>query len=386
MLALDGRLNAGKGTIAWTDKSHLLLLATVAGSNDDETSSAAFGQLSRLLAIDSPAIRGGGRSLGIAVRRRPDDVRKILVPLAQDGHDAAAEMLAGWSLTGNPGRTGSRNSAGHSAWLATLPFAERAADRLASSPAGTPGSASLLVHFARDAALVTILDPEDIDRALCGLLRVAADPLHLPATRQQVLDAASVLVAGETGDSLGRQRLSDVFNLACEYARSEHDGSAMDELTSSAHPLSSWRIDMGDATLVADGLHLAARATRSDDQRIKVLDLASAIVRNHHSEAVLHNVARALSALGSIADASASLSITALAQSSSQSLRAVAAVYWCKAYATGSTESDTKRAGQRTGTRSITSSTPQYGYTTCFSCNRPVPISRWSKRCRYIDP
>jgi hypothetical protein len=345
MLALDGRLNAGKGTIAWTDKSHLLLLAMVAGSNDDEASSAAFDQLSRLLAIDSPAIRGGGRSLGLAVRRRPGDVRRILVPLAEDGHDDAAEMLAGWSLTGGPGRAGSRNSAEQSAWLATLPFAERAADRLASSPAGTPGSASLWVHFARDAALVTILDPADVDRALGGLLRVAADPLHLSATRQQALDAASVLVAGKTGDGLGRQRLSSVFNLACEYARGEHDGSAMDELTGSAHPLSSWRIDMGDATLVADGLHLAARATRSGDQRINVLDLASAIVRNHHSETVLHNVARALSALGSIADAPASLSISALAQFPSQSLRAVAAIYWCKGYATESTGSDAKGVG-----------------------------------------
>ena len=345
MLTLDGRLDAGKGTIAWTDKSHLLLLATVAAGSDDEASSAAFGRLSRLLAIDSPAIRGGGRSLGLAVRRRPDDVREIMVPLAQDGHDDAAEMLAGWSLTGDRGRAGSRNSAEQSAWLATLPFAERAADRLASTPAGTPGSASLLVHFAGDAALVTILDPADIDRALGGLLRLAADPLHLAATRQQALDAASVLVAAETGDSLGRQRLSEVFDLACEYARGEHDGSAMDELTNSAHPLSSWRIDMGDATLVADGLHLAARATRDDDQRIKVLELASAIVRNHTSETVLHDVARALSALGSIASAPTSLSITALAQSPSQSLRAVAAIYWCKAYATESTASDTNGVG-----------------------------------------
>ena len=345
MTALDGRLTAEKGTYAWTDKSHLKLLATLAGGDNNATSASALEQLSQLLAIESPAIRGGGRSLELAVRRRPADVRSILASLAQDGNDEAAELLAGWSLTGSPGRTASRDSAEESAWLAALPFAERAVERLAEAPAGKPGSASLLVHFTRDAALATILDPADIDRALTGLLRVAADRLHLSATRQQALDAASILAARESGDRLGSHRMSEVFGVACEYARGEHDGSAMDDLTSSRHPLNSLRINMGEATLTGDGLHLAARAARGRDERIAVLEQAEVILGSEPSEAVLHDIGRALVALGSLDGGPNSLSTAVLARSPSPSLRAVSAVYWAKDYGPATPASDPTGAG-----------------------------------------
>ncbi len=345
MSALDGRLTAEKGTIAWTDESHLKLLAALAAGDNDGTSVAAMERFSRLLAIQSPALRSGGRSLGLVVRRRPADVRRILTSLAQQGNDEAAEMLAGWSLTGSPGRTASRNPADESAWLAALPYAERAAKRLAAAPAGTPGSASLFVHFARDAALVTILDSAEIDQALTGLLRVAIDHLHLSATRKQALDAASILVAGETGDGLGSRRLSEVFDVACGFARGEHDGSAMDELTNSAHPLSSLRINMGDASLTGDGLHLAARSARGDNQRIVVLELAAAIIRSEPSETVLHDVGRAIVALGSLDGGPDSLSTALLARSASPSLRAVSAVYWAKVYGSATATSEPASTG-----------------------------------------
>jgi hypothetical protein len=345
MSALDGRLTADKGTFAWTDESHFKLLATLAASDNAAISVSALERLSRLMSIESPALRGGGRSLGFAVRRRPADVRRILVLQAQDGNDEGAELLTGWSLTGSPGRRVSRDSAEQSAWLAALPFAEEAAERLAAAPAGTPGSASLFVHLVRDATLVTILDPSDIDQALTGLLRVAADNLHLSATRQQALDAASILVAGETGNGLGSDRLSEVFGIACEYARGEHDGSAMDDLTNSAHPLSSWRVNMGDATLVGGGLHLAARAARGDDQRIAVLELAGPMVRSEPSESVLHDIGRALAALGSLDGGPDLLSIGTLAKSPSPSLRAVSAVYWAKVYGPATAASDPTDAG-----------------------------------------
>ena len=179
---------------------------------------AAFERIARLFALESPAIRQGGRELAAAVKRRPDEVRKILVGLAEQGGQQAAEMLAGWSLTGESGRAARRDAAGQSAWQAALPFAELAEQRLAAPPPGTPGSAAMIVGFPIDAGLATILDPADIDRALSGMMRVAADPLHLSVTRQQALTAASILVAGNTGDSPGANRLTEIFNLACQYA------------------------------------------------------------------------------------------------------------------------------------------------------------------------
>lgn len=172
------------------------------------------------------------------------------------------------------------------------------------------------------------------------MLQVAADELHLAATRQQALSAAGVLVTGETGDALPCERLISVFDLACEYARGEHDGSAMDDMTGSPHPLSAMRISFGDATLAADGLRLAARASRTPDQHATVADLAAEITRSSPAETVLAGVAHALTALPSLPAAPHPLSIPALALSESKSLRAVGAVHWALASADEGPESD----------------------------------------------
>jgi hypothetical protein len=203
MAALDWRLTMDKDTVVWTDEPHLRMLVAIAAAEDDDNASAAFRRISRLFAVESPALRGRGRDLAPAVRRRPDEVRAILVTLAGQGSQHAAEMLAGWSLTGEAGRSITRPAAEQSAWDAVAPFAEQAAGRLAAPPEGTPGQAPMIVSFPADAGLVTILYSTDVDQALTGLLRVAADRLHLAVTRQQALTAAAILVAGSTGDSLG---------------------------------------------------------------------------------------------------------------------------------------------------------------------------------------
>jgi len=93
---------------------------------------------------------------------------------------------------------------------------------------------------------------------------------------QQALTAAAILVAGSTGDCLGADRPSDIFSLACEYARGEHDGSAMNDMATSAHPLSWGRVNVGDISLAADSLFLAARASRTPEQHAIVLGIAGA--------------------------------------------------------------------------------------------------------------
>lgn len=345
MAALDWRLAMDKDTVVWTDQPHLRMLVAIAAAEDDDNASAAFGRISRLFAVESPALRGRGRDLAVAVRRRPYEVRAILVTLAAQGSQHAAEMLAGWSLTGEAGRNITRPAAEQSAWDAARPFAEQAAARLAAPPEGTPGRASMIVSFPADAGLVTILDSADIHAALSGLLRVAADRLHLAMTRQQAITAATILVAGSTGDSLSAGRLTEVFGLGCEYARGEHDGSAMDDMSTWAHPLSWGRIKMGDTSLAADGLCLAARASRTPEEHATVLSIAGQIVRGHPAEIVLNGVGHALAALPDLAGAPASASVGALSASPSESLRAVAALHWALAHAPADTQEDTGRLG-----------------------------------------
>jgi hypothetical protein len=331
LAALDPCLNREHGSHSWTDEAHLALLVAVAAGDDDGNAATACERLARLLEIGSPALRHSGRVLGGLVARRPDDVRAILISLADSGRDLAAELLAGWSLTGPSGRTASRTPAEQEAWRAALPYAEAAATRMAEPPAGTPNAGGLYVHFPHDAALVTILDPTDIGQAVDGMLRVAADSLHLAGTRQQALVAASVLVAGERGDALGDAKRTEVFETACTYARGQHDGSAFDDMMGLSHPLAFFRVTGGDITLIADGLHLAARASRSDSQRRTVLDIAAAILRARPPDSVLHTIAQSLTAFPKIIDGAGPLSINALAASPSESLRAAAAVHWAAA-------------------------------------------------------
>jgi hypothetical protein len=345
MVSLDPRLDQAKGTAAHTDNSHLSILVAVAAGEDDDLAAEAEERLARLLALESPMLRTSGRELSPVVTRRPGTVRSVLTALARQGSAQAAELLCGWSLTGPPGRAASREPAEESAWQAALPYADAAAKRLASLPAGEKGKADLFAGLQLDAGLVTILDPEDADQALSGLLRFAADPLHLAPSRQLALNAASILVAGDRGDQLGQDRLASVFDIACEYARGEHDGSAMDDITGAAHPLSAVRISMGDATLAADGLCLAVRASRTPAQHAVVADLAVEIARGHPSETVIDGVAHALAALPSLPAAPHPMSVTTLARSDSQSLRAIGALHWALASAPASTESEAEADG-----------------------------------------
>jgi hypothetical protein len=345
MSALDWRLDQEKGTVVWTDEPHLRMLVAIAAGDDDDNASAAFDRIARLFGLESPALRGHGRDLAPAVKRRSDGVRRVLVSLAEQGSQQAAEMLAGWSLTGAPGRASTRDAAEESAWLAAAPFAEQAAERLATPPDGTSGRASMLVGFPDDAGLVTILDPAEIDRALTGLLDVAADRLHLAIARQQALTAASIFVAGDTGDRLGAERLAEVFSLACQYARGEHDGSAMDDMANRTHLLSSGRVNMGDISLATYGLCLASRASRTPEERSTVIGIAAQTVRGHPAEIVLNGVAHALAALPSLAGAPSAVSIASLINSPSESLRSAGALHWTLVYAPAESEEDSDGLG-----------------------------------------
>lgn len=331
MVSLDPRLGQAKGTYAHSDNSHLGILVAVAAGEDDDLAAEAAERMTRLLALESPMLRTSGRELSPVVSRRPDTVRAILTALARQGSAQAAELLSGWSLTNPPGRAASREAGAESAWQAALPYADAAAKRLASLPAGEPGKVSLFAGLQLDASLVTILDREDVDQALSGLLRFAADTLQLAPSRQLALNAASILVAGDRGDQLGQDRLASVFDIACEYARGEHDGSAMDDIPGAAHPLSAMRISMGEATLAADGLCLAVRASRTAAQHAVVADLAAEITRGRPAETVLDGVAHALAALPSLPAAPHPMSVTTLARSGSQSLRAIGALHWALA-------------------------------------------------------
>jgi len=71
MATLDWRLTMDKDTAVWTDEPHLRMLVAIAAADDDGSATAAFSRISRLFAVESPALRGHGKDLAPAVRRRP---------------------------------------------------------------------------------------------------------------------------------------------------------------------------------------------------------------------------------------------------------------------------------------------------------------------------
>ena len=76
-----------------------------------------------------------------------------------------------------------------------------------------------------------------------------------------------------------------------------------------------------------------------------MLGIAAQIVRRRPAEAVLNGVGHALAALPSLAGAPASVSLVALFNSSSDSLRAVGALHWTMEYAPADAKEDTDNLG-----------------------------------------
>jgi hypothetical protein len=138
----------------------------------------------------------------------------------------------------------------------------RARDRILAMPEPEPGYTEFGTRMVTDAYLVHALGEDDRRACLNKLLRVAEDPREAATNRQEALDAARNLVIGEEPSVKNM-----VFGRSQEFVSGHRDGSAHDDLTGPAHPLSAFRISIGTATLRGHGLRLAAAAADNDDER-----------------------------------------------------------------------------------------------------------------------
>jgi hypothetical protein len=62
--AFADALTMDKDTVVWTDEPHLRMLVAIAAAEDDDSASAAFSRISRLFAVESPALRGARQGPG----------------------------------------------------------------------------------------------------------------------------------------------------------------------------------------------------------------------------------------------------------------------------------------------------------------------------------
>ncbi|MET9397348.1 hypothetical protein [Kitasatospora sp. NPDC002965] len=144
-----------------------------------------------------------------------------------------------------------------------------AKDRILNRPTPDPSGVEFGTLMVEDSSLVGGLDAEDRRRCLARLLAIAEDLGEVASNRQEALIAARNLVLG-----LGPEDTGPAFLVAEQFALGAWDGSRLDELAGEPHPLSSFKMKMGSASLRGSGLRLAAAAVSTDDQHAQVRDHA----------------------------------------------------------------------------------------------------------------
>jgi hypothetical protein len=169
--------------------------------------------------------------------------------------------------------------------------AMRARDRIVTRPEPEPGDTDFGSTIVTDAYLIRALDDDDRRECLDKLLCLAEDPREAAANRQDALKAARNLVVSQESSVK-----SMIFQASQRFVNGQLDGSAYDELTGPAHPLSAVQISIGTATLRGGGLRLAAAAAETDVERSWVREQALGLLQAQESSLV-HNAVVALSEL-----------------------------------------------------------------------------------------
>jgi hypothetical protein len=143
--------------------------------------------------------------------------------------------------------------------------------------------------LVRQGYLASLLPPEESRGCLEKLLTVASDAREAAANRQDALNGARNLVLAQPEHT----RL-EVFREAKAFASGDRDGSALDELTGSPHPLSAMKVNLGSASLRGEGLKLAHAAADQPEQFEWVRERAVGLLRSEvasdiHAAAVVIN-------------------------------------------------------------------------------------------------
>ncbi len=152
--------------------------------------------------------------------------------------------------------------------------AEQARDRILQRPCPQPGSASFGTNLTADSYLVSKLDQADRDACLIKVLEIAADPNEVALNRQEALTAARNLLID--APITVKQR---AFRIAQDFVGGVHDGSYLDELSGTPHPLGFLRISFGSASLRGEALALASAAAEAPVDHAWVRDQAISMLR-----------------------------------------------------------------------------------------------------------
>lgn len=229
-------------------------------------------------------------------------------------------------------------------------LAERARDRILSRAAPNPRHNEFGTAMVTDSYLVATLGVNDQKKCLTKCLAVARDHLEVATTRQDALTAARNLSLDQD-----EQTKTATFEAAMQFSLGTEDGSQLDEFTGPAHPLSSFKVNLGSASLRGPGLLLAAACAITEEQQKLVRDCAAEML---HSDEVSDVQASSMALVRLPATAVVGMDIDLLAMHAGVNVRQLAAVLCmrnpggirarhCASHATTITEFDSCWLGRR---------------------------------------
>ncbi|WP_158693238.1 hypothetical protein, partial [Streptomyces viridochromogenes] len=169
--------------------------------------------------------------------------------------------------------------------------AQAARERLLQRPEPDPAHTEFGDAIVIDAFMASCLPVEEQQGCLDKLLAVAADRRETASNRQDALIGARNLVIDQAPPVK-----HTTFLASQPFVLGEQDGSRLDELTGEAHPLSSFRINLGSASLRDQGLGLAAASATTREEQEWVRDQAIGLLRSDE-QAVVHGAAVTLNRL-----------------------------------------------------------------------------------------
>lgn len=284
-----------------TDTGHVACLAAIL-SRDDKLSAAAAEQLLDLLALNESVSQNVLQIADHAIIRRADLFRERLPTLIETSF-TAAWLLPRLGLTPPEGSV----------------VVAQAFDTLVRPYKEPPGVHSMALPLGRNALLCRHLPQAECDRAARALLVRARDHTQLANNRSHALDAIRML-----GDSLSLPLRAELFDAGIAFARGLEDGSALGDIAGPAHPLSRFKITLGESSLAVPGLLLAAELS-PDVESAALVEAVAIDLLGSASPKSTFDIAMALRDLPPHA---AALTPDALSLHSSPHIRALAARRW----------------------------------------------------------
>ncbi|MEU2977757.1 hypothetical protein ABZ678_12295 [Streptomyces hirsutus] len=207
--------------------------------------------------------------------REQETLRARVDQLAERGHHLANVIQA------------ALNPAHPKVWERAVAARDRILHRLDPNPARI-GFGSTMVP---DSYMVRGLTPADQKACLRKLLIVAKDRREAALNRQDALTGMRNLVVEQAPATKNA-----MFLESQAFVSGELDGSHLDELTGDPHPLSSFKINLGSASLRSHGLWLAAASASMPDQQSWVRNQAADLLYSE-DELVVHEAAAVLNRL-----------------------------------------------------------------------------------------